>query len=251
MQFQLEFMKIILSFLIIVFTIKAWCQVFPPDTTKINAQQADTIPDTIIPPNNSPPLPPGYSRSVKADSDKTLLMDMNVQIDATQAVNDMYNFKFKKAKKQFIWLKQKFSDHPLPYFLLGLSQWWKIIPNLNNETFDFKPLDNIFHAYMDTAIVKAEKIYKNFSGNLKIEAAFFLGGAYGFKARVYSDRKMWRKATFASKNAFHYLQESKGHNDLSPEFLFGEGLYNYYAVWIPENYFWLRPIVALFPDGDK
>lgn len=220
---------------------------------------SDTISDTIyslpvfdsvevIPPDNSNVF--SYY-STKTDINKMLLMDINVQIDATQAVNDMYNFKFNKAEKQFIWLKQKFPDHPLPYFLLGLSQWWKIVPHLNNETFDFKSLDNIFHAYMDTTIIKAEKIHENNTGDLKIEAAFFLGGAYGFKARVYSDRKMWRKATFASKSSLNYLQESKGQNHLSPEFLFGEGLYNYYAIWIPENYFWLRPIVALFPDGDK
>ena len=252
--------------MIFVFAIKVWCQVETPDTTmiqvetpqkdrdrpdstdRIDALQAE--PDTIIIPFNSNVMSKNRLGS-EPDKNKMLLMNINVQIDATQAVNDMYNFKFKKAEKQFTWLKQKFPDHPLPYFLLGLSQWWKIVPNLNNEAFDFKPLDKIFHAYMDTTIVKAEKIYKNSSGSIKIEAAFFLGGAYGFKARVYSDRKMWRKATFASKNAFHYLQESKGHNDLSPEFLFGEGLYNYYAVWIPENYVLLRPIVALFPDGDK
>jgi hypothetical protein len=30
-----------------------------------------------------------------------LLMDEKIQIDATDAVNDMYNFKFEKAERQF------------------------------------------------------------------------------------------------------------------------------------------------------
>ena len=58
-----------------------------------------------------------------------LLMDMNVQSECTDAVNDMYNFKFEKAEKQFQILKLKYPDHPLPYFLMGLSTWWKMMPN--------------------------------------------------------------------------------------------------------------------------
>ena len=62
-----------------------------------------------------------------------LLSDMQVQIEATEAVNDMYNFKFEKAEQQFRWLKQKYAWHPLPYFLLGLSEWWKIMPNTHES----------------------------------------------------------------------------------------------------------------------
>ena len=55
-----------------------------------------------------------------------LLLDMNMQIEATQAVNDMYNFKFAQAERQFHRIKQAHPTHPLPYFLLGLSEWWKM-----------------------------------------------------------------------------------------------------------------------------
>jgi hypothetical protein len=176
-----------------------------------------------------------------------LLSDMQVQIEATEAVNDMYNFKFEKAEQQFRWLKQKYAWHPLPYFLLGLSEWWKIMPNTHESQYDDK-----FLAYMDSTIVIGERLYKN-NEDRKIESAFFLAAAYGFKGRLYSseERKQWRKAATAGKNALKYLEISKGQHDLSPELLFGDALYNYFSVWVPENYPMLKPILMFFPKGDK
>ena len=175
-----------------------------------------------------------------------LLSDMQVQIEATEAVNDMYNFKFVKAEQQFRWLKQKYAWHPLPYFLLGLSEWWKIMPNSGNKQYDEK-----FLAYMDTTIIVGKKLFEQ--EDRKIEAAFFLGAAYGFKGRLYSseERKQWRKSATAGKKALNYLEISKGQHDLSPELLFGDALYNYFSVWVPENYPLLKPILMFFPKGDK
>ena len=177
---------------------------------------------------------------------KMLLSDVEVQIESLEAVNDLYNFKFDKAEQQFRWLKQKYAWHPLPYFLLGLSEWWKIMPNINNKQYDKK-----FLAYMDTTIVFGERLFKE--EKYKVEAAFFLAAAHGFKGRFYSseERKYWKKATVSGKSALNYLKISKGQHSLSPELLFGDALYNYFSVWIPENYPFLKLILAFFPEGDK
>lgn len=66
-----------------------------------------------------------------------------------------------------------------------------------------------------------------------------------------SERRNWRKAASAGKNALKYLEVSKGNEDFSPELLFGDALYNYYSVWISENYPMLKPILIFFPKGDK
>src|SRR5258708_674965 len=76
-----------------------------------------------------------------------LLMDEKMQIEATDAVNDMYNFKFEKAERQFQIFRLKYPEHPLPYFLMGLSTWWRMMPNLEHELDDTKH-DEIFVAYM-------------------------------------------------------------------------------------------------------
>ncbi|WPP48317.1 tetratricopeptide repeat protein [Catalinimonas niigatensis] len=175
---------------------------------------------------------------------KPLLLDVNVQIEATQAVNDMYNFKFARAEQQFRWIKQKYKTHPLPYFLLGLSEWWKIVPNVDVTQYDKK-----FLAYMDTAIYYADRMFKQDEEDP--EAAFFLSAAYAFQGRLYSERRDWGKATVAGKNSLNFLEICKGKEDFSPELLFGDALYNYYAEWVPENYPILKPVLMFFPDGNK
>lgn len=183
----------------------------------------------------------GISQDVEQ---KILISDMKIQIETTEAVNNLYNFKFDKAEMQFRWLLQKYDWHPLPYFLLGLSEWWKILPEREAEDHD-----EIFLAKMDKVIEVAKKLYER--PEYRIEAAFFLSAGYGFKGRLLSERKKWRKSAVAGKNALKYLSISKGHHALSTELLFGDALYNYYAEWIPEHYPLLKPILWFFPNGDK
>ncbi|MCP4521859.1 MAG: tol-pal system protein YbgF [Cytophagales bacterium] len=182
----------------------------------------------------------------KVNRPDILLADMDIQLNCTEAIDALYNFEFEKAEKQFTWLKQEYPDHPLPYFLMGLSNWWKIMPNDRNTSYD-----ETFLAYMDSSITFAEELYEKDEKNL--EASFFLAGAYGFKARLYSDRESYSKATFAARKSLEFLNLENNQNDetFSPEFLFGTGLYNYFRVWIPENKKFLRGIVMFFPKGDK
>ena len=184
------------------------------------------------------------ARATDSDSTKLLIADMIVQIEATEAMNAMYNFDFKEAQKRYHWLTQKHPESPLSYFLLGLNEWWKMMPDTNVKDFDRR-----FHHYMDTTILIAENMLE--IPENRIEGAFFLAATYGFKGRLYSDRGQWGKAASAGRSSLKYLEISREYSYLSPELLFGDGLYNYFAVWIPENYPILKPVLAFFPDGDK
>ena len=184
------------------------------------------------------------AKAEKVDSTELLIADMSVQIEATEAMNAMYNFDFDKARIQYNWLMQKYPESPLSYFLLGLNEWWKMLPDSDVDTYD-----EAFHYYMDTSIMIAERMLN--IEKKRIEGAFFLAAAYGFKGRLYSDRGQWGKAASAGKSALKYLDISKEQSYLSPELLFGDALYNYFSVWIPENYPILKPVLAFFPDGDK
>ncbi|AFL84973.1 hypothetical protein Belba_2414 [Belliella baltica DSM 15883] len=179
-----------------------------------------------------------------SSSSEYLLLDKGLQFRITEAVNSLYNFDFEVAERGFRVIQLQYPDHPLPYFLMGLSTWWKITPDLENKRFD-----ELFIRQMDVTIEKAEAIYKKDPTNK--EAAFFLSGAYGFQGRLYSERRSWAKATFAGKNAMKYLNLSKGEDELNPELLLGDALFNYFSVWIPENYPLLKPVLAFFPAGDK
>lgn len=181
-----------------------------------------------------------------AQEEEYLLTDMKIQIECTEAVDSLYNFNFEVAEKQFNWLKQQYPEHPLSYFLLGLSEWWKMQPNSRIEKYD-----DSFLAYMDTTIAKAERLYDENPKNL--EATFFLAGAHGFRARLISDRGNYMRATVDAKRALKYLNENKEElgDEFDPEFQFGHALYNYYREWIPDNKKFLKPIVMFFPGGDK
>jgi tetratricopeptide (TPR) repeat protein len=103
--------------------------------------------------------------------------------------------------------------------------------------------------YIDQALELAHDMYDEDPDN--IEASFFLAAGYGFKGRLLAERRSWRRAATAGKNALRYLEHSSNRSDLRPEFLFGDALYNYYSVWIPDNYPILKPVLVFFKKGDK
>ncbi len=185
-----------------------------------------------------------YTASEMDKNYDMLLKNPGVQIEATEAINLLYNYKFSEAQREFRWLQYRYPKHPMPHFLMGLAEWWKIVPNTDNEAYDNRLL-----AHMDSCIYLAEKLYEEKEN--KVEPAFFLSAAYAFKGRLYSERKQWAKATFAGKNALKYLEKSKGYGDLSPELLFGDGVYNYYSEWIPKEYPILKPVLIFFQKGNK
>lgn len=187
-----------------------------------------------------------WKKTEEAEKERSkgmLLLTSEVQIEATNAINQMYNFQFPEAEREFNYLKVKHPDHPLPDFLLGLVQWWKIVPNTQNEVYDERLIE-----YMDRSISKAEKIWDDTENP---EAAFFMAAAYGFKGRLHAERKHWARATLAAKSALKYLEYSREFADFSPELMFGDGLYNYYYHFIKQNFKLLRPVLWLFPKANK
>ncbi|MCM0042902.1 MAG: tol-pal system protein YbgF [Algoriphagus sp.] len=173
-----------------------------------------------------------------------LLLDKGLQYRITKAINSMYNFDFATAERDFAVIMYQYPEHPLPDFLMAVGYWWRIEINVDNKRYD-----TIFIQYLDRANAKAKKMLDQNPRNK--EAAFFLAAGYGFQGRLYSERKSWTKATFAGKNALTYMEMSRGEEEFNPELLLGDALFNYFSVWIPENYPLLKPILALFPKGNK
>lgn len=186
--------------------------------------------------------------SFSQEEEEMLLTNMGVQIESTDAVNSMYNFKFDKAEAYFLELKNQYPEHPMPYFLMALSNFWKMVPYIDTEDFR-NTYEKEFLTYIDLSIEKGEKLFNKNDKN--IEAAFFLCAAHGFKGRYYAENKGFVKAALQGKSALHYLTYTKGKGDFSPEFLFGESIFNYYSEWIKEEYPLLKPLVNMFPKGNK
>ncbi len=186
-----------------------------------------------------------------SQENKSILTDIDIQIESTAAINKMYNFEFNTSLKEFRWLEQEYKNHPLPIFLKGLSLWWKIdaysgISDLLKID-SLKKIDSEFLEIMDNTISVSKEIYEN----NKIDAAFFLSAAHAFKGRLLADRKKWRSASVAGINALKYLKEIKQDTLMIPEISFGNGLFNYYSIWISDRYPLLKPFISLFPEGNK
>ena len=173
-----------------------------------------------------------------------LLLDKGLQYRITKSINSMYNFDFPTAEHDFTVIMYQYPQHPLPDFLMALGYWWRIEVDVTNTRYD-----NIFIQYLERANAKAEKLLDQNPKNK--EAAFFLAAGYGFQGRLYSERKSWTKAAFAAKNALKYMEMSRGEEEFNPELLLGDALFNYFSVWIPEEYPLMRPVMALFPKGNK
>lgn len=185
-----------------------------------------------------------FLNSKDAPKAELLLTDRGIQIATTAAVNNMYNFNFYEAEKEFKWLKVKYPEHPLGDFMLGLNEWWKIVPDTKQTRFDEQ-----CHIYMDGAIEKAEEMLDKNKKNK--EAAFFMCAAYAVKGRLYAEREKWVKSAWAGKQSIKYLDNSRGEENINPELLFGDGVYNYYSKWIHENYKSMKPLLTFFRKGDK
>jgi hypothetical protein len=175
---------------------------------------------------------------------KMLLTSIRIQLECTEAIDSLYNGNFLVAEKQFGWLQDQYPDHPLGYFLMALSQRWKIMPNSEEHKYDDK-----FFSYLDQTIEKGLALYKKDKENP--EASFFLAAAYGFKAQRLAENDDKFASISPAENAVDYIQKSLDLGDsFGPEFLFGKGLYNYFRVYIDDNYFALKPVVKFFRKGN-
>ncbi len=180
----------------------------------------------------------------RSDTTKYLLLNYALQMEITDAVDQMYNFNFRKAEVEFNWMKYRYPEHPLPYFLYAVSKWWQMLP----YGYEDEELEEQFLTFIEVTIDKAEALYDADEGN--IEAAFFLAGAYGFLGRYHSEKKNWLSAASVGKSSLKYLQIIQGNESFSPEILFGDALFNYYASWLRDEYPLLRPIMLFFPKGN-
>jgi tetratricopeptide (TPR) repeat protein len=187
----------------------------------------------------------------KADTSNTskLMQEEGLQIEATEALNNMYNFKFDVAEAKFQEILLRYPEHPLPYYLIGLSNWWKMMPFDNEDDPRLKQYEPAFDKYMELSIKKAEKIYDKNEND--IEATFFLCAAHGLIARHYAENGQEMRSINNTRKAFSYFKQLNDNNNLSPEFMFGSALFNYYAAWFKQEYPILSPVLALFPKGDK
>ena len=161
-----------------------------------------------------------------------------------KGIDYIYHIKFDSAEAVFSEIIKSDPENPSGYFFMAMVDWWKI--NLNKEN---DSLDERFFIKTERVIeVADDKLDKNESDDI---AMFYKGGALGYRGLVRSLRESWLKAAEDGKEALNLLQKAYDVNRNNKDVIFGIGMYNYFAEYVPDAYPVIKPLMILFPKGDK
>lgn len=165
----------------------------------------------------------------------------------------MYNLNYAQADSIFTALTQRYPEHPAGYFLLALTDWWRIKPNIADEG-AVKRYSKSYESRLQKTIDVSDKLLKENSDD--IVGLFFKGAAYGYRARLKATHNpnvtsltewfaIFRDANEGRKALLECQKLAPSNSDV----LLGSGLFHYYVDAMPEKYPILKSVSL--PPGDK
>ena len=179
-----------------------------------------------------------------ATAQRYLFRDAGFLKVAPAAVDSVYNLKFDSGRKMLSPWRKTHQDHPIWLFWDGLELWWKIVPDLEQTTYD----QQFFHTFgrVDYACTRLlARDAKN------LDALLLKALSNGFMARLHANRDNWIRSLQYGKAASDALSLVEEHYPDIVDTKFGRGLYLYYAEALPETYPFLKPLRWMFPEGSK
>ena len=161
-----------------------------------------------------------------------------------KGIRFIYHLKFDSAEMQFKKVIRSEPKNPEGYFFYVLVEWWKINLDKSVETHDDE-----FYDRVEKVIDVADDIIDE--NEHDVNALFYKGGALGYRGLVRSLRDSWLKAAEDGKEALNLLKKASELNPNNKDALLGIGIYNYFAEYVPERYPIVKPLLIIFPEGDK
>lgn len=161
-----------------------------------------------------------------------------------KGIDYIYKIQFDSANAIFNEITTAKPDDPSGWFFKMIVEWWKINLNKDDESNDENFLKSV-----DKVIEVTDKILDK--NDEDYTALFYQGGAIGFRGLVRSIRESWLKAAEDGKDALNLFTKASELNANNKDILFGIGLYNYFAEYVPNKYPFLKPLMIIFPSGDK
>jgi tetratricopeptide (TPR) repeat protein len=171
---------------------------------------------------------------------KTQTLDEKIET----GIKQIYNIEFNEAEKTFRSILTDYPENPAGRFFLAMVDWWKILLDIDNESYD-----QLFFQKIEDVIFHCDKILQKDKRN--IDALFFKGGAIGFRGRLRALRDSWLKAADDGREALPIVEYASKLDPTNQDVQLGFGIYNYYAAVIPEQYPYIKPLMIFFPKGDK
>lgn len=161
-----------------------------------------------------------------------------------KGVHEIYNIKFDQADRTFKELIADYPQHPAGKFFLAMIDWWRILLDLDNESYD-----DMFFEKLEDVIYQCDQILDRDPSN--VDALFFKGGAIGFRGRLRAMRESWIKAADDGREALPIVNRAFKLNPQNVDVQLGFGIYDYYAAVIPAKYPMIKPLMIFFPSGDR
>lgn len=161
-----------------------------------------------------------------------------------KGIKEIYNINYSAAEATFRQIIADYPKHPAGRFFLAMVDWWRILPDLDNESYD-----DIFFEKLEDVIYQCDELLEENENN--VDALFFKGGAIGFRGRLRAIRESWIKAADDGREALPIVQRASKLDPTNKDVALGFGIYNYYAAVIPEQYPLIKPLMIFFPSGDK
>lgn len=161
-----------------------------------------------------------------------------------KGIDYIYHLKFDSAQIVFDELIKSEPQDPSGYFFTAMVDWWKINLNKENDSLD----ENFFEKVDKVVEVTEVQLDKN---EFDDKAMFYKGGALGYRGLVRSFRESWLKAAEDGRESLNLLQKAFEINKNNKDVMFGIGIYNYFAEYVPEAYPVVKPLMLIFPKGDK
>jgi tetratricopeptide (TPR) repeat protein len=167
----------------------------------------------------------------------------------------MYNMRYAEADSIFNQLVALDATHPVGYFLLALTDWWRIVPNMDDDP-RVEKISASFNDRIDKVVDICDgRLEKN---NSDIIGLFFKGSALGYRARLTTSRNFgsssiveWSSALSEGAEAYDIILRCQRLAPSNSDILLGSGLYNYLGAYLPEKYPALKSIATWLPPGDK
>lgn len=178
------------------------------------------------------------------DQAASILDEAFVQKHGTTGLDRLYGMKFDAAKAHFDKIDRRYPNHPVGPFLKGLNLWWTIMLDLTDTSHDAA-----FAEQMNIVIDRCNALLDENPEHF--DAALFKAAAHGFLARLHSNRYRWWKTIRNAQKAVSYVQKVEQIAPKRGDYVFGSGMYDYYAAILPEEYSLSQAIMWMLPDGDK
>ncbi len=159
-----------------------------------------------------------------------------------RGVDNVYNFRFDKARSVTQQLNQSFPGHPVIYLLNGMITYWENYPLIPSF-----PATLSYEDDMRTCIRLCEEAH-----NQDDYAEYLITnlGARGMLLMFLADNNLSDNVFPLAKSTYRLLKQSFNYTSAYPDFYFFTGLYNYYREAYPMAHPIYKVLAFLFPKGD-